>query len=382
MTEIRNEKKALLIASMASMLDNFNRGNIEILLELGYRVTLAANFRTGEDSNSQEKTKRFLEEMKNKGVQCTQIDFSRSVFSIRAQWKSFKQVQNLLQDKFSLIHCHSPICAAITRICAKKYRKTGTRVLYTAHGFHFFKGAPLQNWLLYYPVEKLMSHFTDTLITINKEDYHRAKKKFSAKRTVYVPGVGIDAEKFQNIRVNREEKRKELGLGKDDIFILSVGELNKNKNHEIILQAMAALRNKKINYMIAGVGEQREHLMQLAKEKHLSFTILGFREDVPELLGAADFFAFPSKREGLSASVMEAMFAQVPVIASKIRGNTDLIKQGENGILIHPNTTLAWEKGIRRALKKPEQFQLGEMKSLSTFESRNIRKKMKEIYIG
>ena len=148
MTETKKVKKALLIASMASMLDNFNRDNINILLSLGYELTLASNFHTNQDSNSQGKTERFLRDMKEKGAKCVQIDFSRGIIDIKGQWKSYQQVKKLLKQKFDLIHCHSPICAAITRLCARKYRKTGTRVVYTAHGFHFFKNAPMKNWLI------------------------------------------------------------------------------------------------------------------------------------------------------------------------------------------------------------------------------------------
>lgn len=382
MTETKKVKKALLIASMASMLDNFNRDNINILLSLGYELTLASNFHTNQDSNSQGKTERFLRDMKEKGAKCVQIDFSRGIIDIKGQWKSYQQVKKLLKQKFDLIHCHSPICAAITRLCARKYRKTGTRVVYTAHGFHFFKNAPMKNWLIYYPVEKMMSRFTDVLITINKEDFYRAKYKFHAKKTVYIPGVGIDSNRFQNLGISREQKRQALGLSKEDLFILSVGELNKNKNHEVVVRALAGLKGQNIVYMIAGEGNQKEHLKTLAEEKGVSLRLLGFREDICPLLEAADVFAFPSKREGLSVSVMEAMFMKKPVIASKIRGNIDLIKDGENGMLVHPNTVEAWEQGLHKIINTIGTYHLGEKKRLKSLEKKNINEKMMQIYKG
>lgn len=382
MTETKKVKKALLIASMASMLDNFNRDNINILLSLGYELTLASNFHTNQDSNSQGKTERFLRDMKEKGAKCVQIDFSRGIIDIKGQWKSYQQVKKLLKQKFDLIHCHSPICAAITRLCARKYRKTGTRVVYTAHGFHFFKNAPMKNWLIYYPVEKMMSRFTDVLITINKEDFYRAKYKFHAKKTVYIPGVGIDSNRFQNLGISREQKRQELGLSKEDLFILSVGELNKNKNHEVVVRALAGLKGQNIVYMIAGEGNQREHLKTLAEENGVSLRLLGFREDICPLLEAADVFAFPSKREGLSVSVMEAMFMKKPVIASKIRGNIDLIKDGENGLLVYPNTVDAWEQGMNKMINTIGTYHLGEKKRLKSLEKKNINEKMMQIYKG
>ena len=364
MAGTKKVKKALLIASMASMLDNFNRDN----------------FHTNQDSNSQEKTERFLRDMKEKGAKCVQIDFSRGIIDIKGQWKSYQQVKKLLKQKFDLIHCHSPICAAITRLCASKYRKTGTRVVYTAHGFHFFKNAPIQNWLIYYPIEKMMSRFTDVLITINKEDYYRAKYKFHAKKTVYIPGVGIDSKRFQNLGISREQKRQELGLSKEDILILSVGELNKNKNHEVVVRALAGLKGQNIVYMIAGEGNQKENLKTLAEENGVSLRLLGFREDICLLLEAADVFAFPSKREGLSVSVMEAMFMKKPVIASKIRGNTDLIKDGENGLLVYPNKVDSWKQSIRKMLSSLKTYNVGDAKKLALYEKNNIIQIMKQIY--
>lgn len=380
MAGTKKVKKALLIASMASMLDNFNRDNIDTLLSLGYELTLASNFHTNQDSNSQEKTERFLRDMKEKGAKCVQIDFSRGIIDIKGQWKSYQQVKKLLKQKFDLIHCHSPICAAITRLCASKYRKTGTRVVYTAHGFHFFKNASIQNWLIYYPIEKMMSRFTDVLITINKEDYYRAKYKFHAKKTVYIPGVGIDSKRFQNLGISREQKRQELGLSKEDILILSVGELNKNKNHEVVVRALAGLKGQNIVYMIAGEGNQKENLKTLAEENGVSLRLLGFREDICLLLEAADVFAFPSKREGLSVSVMEAMFMKKPVIASKIRGNTDLIKDGENGLLVYPNKVDSWKQSIRKMLSSLKTYNVGDAKKLALYEKNNIIQIMKQIY--
>ena len=166
-----NKKKALCLASMASNLDNFNRNNVKLLQELDYDVTLAANFRTSEDSSSQKKINSFRKEMKEDGVHTVQIDFSRKVANVKKQIKSIGQVRRLLAQGYDLIHCHTPICAAITRLCARRYQKKGvTKVIYTAHGFHFFKGAPIKNWIFFFPVEKWLSRYTDVLININKED--------------------------------------------------------------------------------------------------------------------------------------------------------------------------------------------------------------------
>lgn len=192
--------------------------------------------------------------------------------------------------------------------------------------------------------------------------------------------MGIDSNRFQNLSISREQKRQELGLSKEDIFILSVGELNKNKNHEVVVRALAGLKGQNIVYMIAGEGNQKEHLNTLAEENGVSLRLLGFREDICSLLEAADVFAFPSKREGLSVSVMEAMFMKKPVIASKIRGNTDLIKDGENGLLVYPNTVDSWKQSIRKMLSNLKTYNVGDAKKLALYEKNNIIQIMKQIY--
>lgn len=213
-------------------------------------------------------------------------------------------------------------------------------MIYTAHGFHFFKGAPLINWLVFYPIEKLCSRWTDVLITITREDYHLAQNKMHAKKVIYVPGVGIDTAVFAPMAcdaVTNAKKRKELKLAMTDIVMLSVGELNKNKNHEIMLRAMAQLGNKDLHYVIAGQGNLKDYLEKLARELGVAdkLHLLGFRSDVKELFKIADFFAHPSFREGLSVAVMEAMANALPVICTGIRGNTDLIENNKGGYLLN-----------------------------------------------
>lgn len=373
------EKRVLILASVASMIGQFNRDNISLLQEMGYKVDVACNFKNG-STFSEESAKQLKKELIEQGVRCFHVDFSRSPVQIGKHVQCYHTVKRLmLENQYLFCHCHSPIGGAIARIAG---HATKTKIIYTAHGFHFFKGASVLNWAIYYPIELLLSYWTNCLITINKEDYYRAKYKFHAKKTVYIPGVGIDSNKFQNLGISREQKRQELGLSKEDIFILSVGELNKNKNHEVVVQALAGIKDRNIVYMIAGEGNQKEHLKTLAEKNGVSLRLLGFREDICSLLEAADVFAFPSKREGLSVSVMEAMFMKKPVIASKIRGNTDLIKDGENGLLVHPNTVEAWEQGMHKMINTIGTYHLGEKKRLKSLEKKNINGKMMQIYKG
>ena len=181
------------------------------------------------------------------------------------------------KNGYTLMHCHSPIGSVVARIAACNARKKGMKVIYTAHGFHFYKGAPKKNWLVFYPIEKMCSKLTDVLITINQEDYIFAKKHMKAKKIEYIPGVGIDIKKFNNGEFDRAAKRKELGLDADDIMLLSVGELNQNKNHEVIIKAIGALENQNIHYFIAGKGDKEELLKKLAEQKNVKLHLLGRR---------------------------------------------------------------------------------------------------------
>ena len=321
-----------MTATVPSMIGQFNMENIKLLLEMDYEVHVACNF---EDRSvwTEERVSEFKKQLTNMGVKKIQIEYARTPYDILKLVRSYSELKKLIQrEKYTCLHCHTPVAGMIARLAAKG---TETKVIYTAHGFHFYKGAPLQNWLLYYPVEKWLSRYTDLLITINKEDYQRAKKKFHAKETKYIPGVGIDVEKIQTVQVDREKKREELGIGKDDFLLLSVGELNKNKNHEVVIRAIAELRNPKIKYAICGKGPLKEYLEELAEKLGVrnQLFLLGFRTDVIEICKSADVFVFPSKREGLSVALMEAMACGLPCVVSKIRGNVDLIFEKENGFL-------------------------------------------------
>ncbi len=248
--------------------------------------------------------------------------------------KAIREIKQIVQDgRYDLVHCHTPIASACTRLACRSLRKNGLKVIYTAHGFHFYKGAPLKNWLIYYPIEKLCAHWTDVLITINTEDYELAKKKFRAKRVEYVPSVGIDVDKFKNTVIDKNEKRKELGIPADSFVILSVGELNENKNHQVIIKALGEISDSKIHYVIAGSGNKTAELQTLADSLSVNLHLLGHRDDVAELYKMADVYILPSIREGLNVSIMEALASELPVICSDIRGNRDLIVDEKGGFL-------------------------------------------------
>ena len=255
------------------------------------------------------------------------------------------------RENYALIHCHTPVGGMLARLAAREARNRGTRVLYTAHGFHFYNGAPLINWLLFYPAERFLARLTDLLITINQEDYARAKR-FPAREKVLVEGVGIDTARFAE-PVDRSAVRDSLGLSDDDSVVITVGEHIPRKNHEACIRAVAALSG--VTLLFCGVGELMQPLQELAETLGVADRVrfLGFRRDVAALLKASDVFLFPSFQEGLPVSLMEAMAAGLPCVVSRVRGNADLIAEGEGGKLCSPTDAEGFAEALRELLVDP-----------------------------
>lgn len=310
---------------------------------------------------------------------------SRSPFSL-GNVKAIKEIRDLVeQNNYDIVHCHTPIAALCTRLACRKERKKGLKVIYTAHGFHFYKGAPLLNWLIYYPIEKLGSYFTDVLITINKEDYELAKNKMKAKQVEYVPGVGIDVDKFKNTVVDKKEKRKELGIPEDAFLLVSVGELNKNKNHEVIIKAMSQINNENIHYAIAGVGPLHDYLLDLAKSLNLENRVhlLGYRTDVAEIYKSGDVCCFPSIREGLGLAAIEAMACGLPVVAAKNRGTFEFVEHNKNGFLVDYQDVNMYATLISRLFNDVTLLKCisqNTKNTILTFNISNVMNIMKRIY--
>lgn len=363
--------RILYVATIGGFMPFF-KTFIRELLDEGHEVDIATNM-----------TQYPLPDYyKDWGCGIYQISCSRSPLS-KGNIECVKEIKKIVSDKhYDIVHCHTPIAAACTRLACRKARKNGTKVIYTAHGFHFYTGAPLKNWLLFYPVEKLCSHWTDALITINKEDYERAKKKFKIKTIEYVPGVGIDVGRFANDPTNKKAKRRELGIPEDAYVLLSVGELNVNKNHQIVVKALGKLKDKTIHYVIAGKGDQDKTLIDLAKEVGIEdqFHLIGYRSDVSELYKMADVYLLPSIREGLNVSVMEAMSSGLPCIVSDIRGNRDMIDEGKGGYLVNPS--VSEEIADRLRTIKAHSIAFGEFneKKSSAYEQKAINRYMRMIY--
>ena len=316
-------------------------------------------------------------------LSCTRNPFARGNIN------AVHQIQQIVTEgKYDIVHCHTPIAAMCTRIACKSLRKKGVKVFYTAHGFHFYKGAPLKNWLLYYPVEWICAHWTDVLITINREDYFMAKKHMKAKRVEYVPGVGIDLKKFIPDKMVWEEKeklRKSFGLGLNDKLILSAGELNANKNHEIVIRALSELHDRTVHYAIAGAGELRDYLWNLAKELGVSDQVhlLGFRNDVVKLYHVSDACVFPSIREGLGLAALEGMACGLPLICSDNRGTRDYAIDGENAFVCRCHSVDDYTVAIRLIISDDQlKKKMGELNrsKVEYFEIENVNHKMKALY--
>ena len=317
------------------------------------------------------------------------IPFERNPLKL-GNMKAYKRLEKVIDDGgYDIIHCHTPVGAMLTRLAAKKARKNGTRVFYTAHGFHFYKGAPAINWILYYPVEKWLSRYTDVLITINKEDYERAKT-FKAGKVCYVPGVGIDLKKFNVGYVNKERKRKEIGVSANDFVLLSVGELIPRKNHEVVIRALSVLKQRDklnhIEYVICGRGAYEADLKKLAEElgvaDHIHF--LGYRNDISEICNCSDLFVFMSRQEGLPVALMEAMVCGLPAVCSNIRGNTDLIDDGVTG-LISNNTPEELAEAINKMRNDTDlrdRLASAALQKIKQFDLSSVEDEMTKIYRG
>jgi glycosyltransferase EpsD len=254
----------------------------------------------------------------------------------------------LKENRYDIIWTNEPVMGVVTRLAANKYRRSGTRVVYMCHGFHFYKGAGKFNWLVFYPIERFLSRMCDKIVTINHEDEARAKT-FHCPSVEYIHGIGINTERLHN-RNEQSDIRAELGLTDEDFLVLSVGELNENKNQQVVIRALAQLKDPKIHYLLCGKGDRRDKLEQLAgelgMEKNVHF--LGYRRDVVDICYQCDVFAHASMREGISVASLEAMYCGLPLVMSTVRGAEDYLTDGESGFLRNAMDVAGFADGIRR----------------------------------
>lgn len=323
--------KLLYVTSLSGRrINGFMRSAILAAKELGIDFTMACNM-DGADKEGYE------EDCKTYGIKAVHVDFARNPLS-KKNITAHKQLSEIIRGGgYDVVHCNTPIGGVLGRICAHEAQIP--TVIYQAHGFHFWKGAPAKNWLMYYSVEKALAHWTDILITINQEDYERAKKFHLHKggKLILHPGVGVNIANFQDVEVDRSQNRAELGVKPDQTVFITVGELIDRKNHDILIDAMKKLNKSDTVLLIAGAGENMNKLQSKIDREGLQSTVklLGYRTDVKELLKASDCFVFSSFQEGLPGALMEAMASGLPCVASNIRGNTDAL--GDSPFMFAPN---------------------------------------------
>lgn len=311
----------------------------------------------------------------------------RSIFAIKDNWIAFRNLNKYLKEHpdIKFIHCNTPIGGVLGRVCGKINRIP--IVVYTAHGFHFFKGAPLFNRTILKWMEVLMARWTDVILTMNKEDYEAALKMKLKKggKVYYIPGVGVETDRFNTVNVDVVEKKRSLGLPEDAFVGIAMGDVIPRKNYKTTIESIAKVNNTKVHYIICGRGDQIEELQKYAKSLGIENQIhfLGFRADIMELSLMADFFLFASLQEGLPRSTMEAMCAGKPCIVSKVRGHVDLIDEGKGGFLVSPLAADGFAEAIKRLIDDSilrEEMGKYNQEKVKAFDIEVVKSKMLKIY--
>ena len=330
---------------------------------------------------------QIADEEKAYDIKIKSIPISRNPLA-KINLTAYKElVEFIKKEKIDYIHCNTPTGGILGRLAGKKCNVK--KVIYQAHGFHFYKGAPKKNWLLYYPIEKCLARYTDALITINNEDFELAKAKLKLRnngKVYYVHGVGIDTALYNNASDEiREEKRNELKLNENAVALISMGDLIERKNYDTAIRAIAKANNPKLQYFICGKGPEEEKLKALAESLGVLEQIhfLGYRSDVKELLSAADIFLFTTKQEGLPRSMMEAMASGLPCIASKIRGNTDLLEGADGGFVCETTDVSAYAKALNLlANDKSLRETMGKnnLVAIQKFSTETVNEEIRKIY--
>lgn len=359
-------KKVLFVASVTSHINSFHIPYLKWFKEQGYEVHVA--------SNGNEKI-----EYCDKHFDIPFERFPIKVNNLRA----YKQLKNVIdENKYTIIHCHTPVGGVLTRLAARDSRKkNNTKVMYTAHGFHFYKGAPILNWIIYYPIEKICARWTDCLITINEEDYNLAKNKFNVKQIELVHGVGVDKDKF-DFEFSNEEKsnlRNGIGLKCNEFVIIYPAELSKRKNQGMLLETMKMLKKdgyNNIKLLLPGKDSMNGKYQQMAKKMKIKENVkfLGYRKDIPKLMRISDLAVSTAKQEGLPVNIMEAMMCELPIIATDCRGNRDLI-----------GDTISLKKGSieleRRIIKQINSSkEKVQYKKMEKYLLENVIQEMERIY--
>jgi len=362
----REKKNVLILSTISGFLCKFERENVRLLQEYGYHVHYAANMNEPHYLFDPAE----LAEMK---ITSHHVEIARSPWLFRMNRGAYRRIKKVVRThNVQMIHCHTAVGGLLGRLLGIRFRSR-IKIIYTTHGFHFHEGAPLQRRIVYQWIEKLLARFTDALIAINQEDYHTASgfKLRSGGKCYQIPGVGLNLEEFQpSSREEREKSRAAYSISEKVFHLATVGELNANKNHTVVLEALQKMKQEdpklaeKIRYSIWGDGFLREDLAEEIKSRELEDIVVmnGYSKDVRSSLSGVDAFVFPSKREGLGMVALEALAMGIPVIASNNRGTREYMEDKKNGYVCHENKAYAYITGINwaRNLSAEERWQIEE----------------------
>lgn len=344
--------KKILISSTDVMMIQFLVPHVLYLNELGYQVDVACSCAEGyQNEGYEQKIKGKLPDNST----FYPVRTERNPFSLQ-NIKGYRDLEQIINSKkFDLVWTNEPVMGVMTRLASRKFRRNGGKVMYMAHGYHFFKGAPKRNWL-YYPIEKIMSSMCDAITVINWEDYYFTQKHFRVP-VFHIDGIGLNIKKYDRVDVNVENKRRQLNINMDDILILSVGELQNRKNHRVIIEALGQINNPKLKYIVCGRGELLEEYKELCHKLKIEDNVqfLGHRYDIDEILAVSDIFAHPSQREGLGIAAIEAMASGLPLITSNVQGIKDYVKDGINGYSFEPYDVEGYKRAIEVLSNDKEQ---------------------------
>jgi len=370
------EMKILYLTTISNTMNAFLIPHIKMLIDEGHQVDVAFNIE-----------QEVNHEIINMGCKIHEIHFQRTPFKIE-NVKAYRELKKIIvTEKYDVIHTHTPVASTISRLACRKLKSI--KVFYTAHGFHFFKGAPIKNWLLFYPIEKFLAKYTDVLITMNEEDYTTVKtKKFKEKKIVKVNGVGIDLHKF--VPQTEELKyslRKKYGYSDKDFILIYVAELSKRKHQDLMINAVAksAKSIPNIKLLLVGEGSLRSQYSNLVKslgiEKNIE--LLGYRKDVPNLMLLSDVLVSSSRQEGLPVNVMEGMATGLPMIVTNCRGNCDLVKNEFNGYIVGTDDVDMMSRRIEdiyRDNEKRDMFGKNNLKIIKQYSLDSVLDNMRKIY--
>lgn len=369
--------KVLMVAATASMIKQFNVRNIEILQSLGYEVTVVANFEQP-GTITKEISDQFRQYLINKNVDVVQLDFERGMGHFSSNIRIINKLRKIIaKGIFNFIHTQGALSSVLCRLAAYGLH---TRVLYTAHGFQFSKNSSFLRNVIFGTIEYLLSYITWGIVTINNDDTHVAKKYFKTKRVYNIDGVGIDLKKF-----SKTTEKPLFGDGK--ITMITVGELSKRKNQKIVIQAMAKLNVPELHYVLVGIGDEYDFLVSMVNNLKLQDKVHFFKysEEVNKLYNASDFGIYTSYLEGLLTAGVESLAIGLPIIGSNVRGISDLISNGYNGILINPDDVNSVVESIKKMINLTDD-ERNRMSNISLemaqrFDSSIIDNKMKQIYL-